>query len=102
MVMEIGPGEGVNKGTAVARLAREFDLAGAIALGDDLTDCDAFDALRELIRERGMKGASIAVLDDETPEAVLRKADYRLSGMAEVEEFLRWMAYVSPSASRKL
>ncbi len=102
MVIEIGPDAKVNKGTAVARLAREFDLTGAIALGDDLTDCDAFDALHELARETGMNGAAVAVLDDETPEAVLRKADYRLSGIAEAERFLRWMAYSSPSASMKL
>ena len=102
MVLEIGPGAGVNKGVAVERLAREFGLTGAIALGDDLTDCDAFDALHGLMRERGLRGAALAVVDAETPEAVLRKADYRLSGMAEVEEFLRRMAYDSPSAAMKL
>lgn len=101
MVLEIGPGAGVNKGAAVERLAREFGLTGAIALGDDVTDCDAFDALHGLMRERGLMGAAVAVVDAETPEVVLRKADYRLSGMAEVEEFLRRMAYDSPSAAMK-
>lgn len=102
MVLEIGPGAGVDKGAAVERLAREFRLTGAIALGDDVTDCDAFDALHGLIREESFRGAAVAVVDAETPEAVLRKADYRLSGMAEVEEFLRRMAYDSPSAATKL
>ncbi len=67
-----------------------------------MTDCDAFDALRGLIRERGLKGAAVAVVDEETPEAVLRKADYCLSGSGEVEEFLGWMAYALPRAARKL
>ena len=80
----------------------EFELTGAIVLGDDVTDCDAFDALHGLIRERGLKGAAVAVVDDETPEAVLRKADYCLTGSGEVEEFLHWMAYASPRASMKL
>ena len=102
MVLEVGPGAGVNKGTAVDRLVGEFELTGAIFLGDDVTDCDAFDALHELIREKGLKGAAVAVVDEETPGAVLRKADYRLSGAEEVEEFLRWMAYSSPRASMKL
>lgn len=102
MVLEVGPGAGVNKGTAVRRLAREFELTGAIVLGDDVTDCDAFDALHGLMREGGLQGAAAAVVDEETPEAVLRKADYRLSGPGEVEEFLRWMAYASPKAERKL
>ncbi len=102
MVMEIGPGTGVNKGTAVDRLAREFELTGAIFLGDDVTDCDAFDALHRLASEGGLKGAAVAVVDAETPEVVLRKADYCLSGPGEVEEFLRWMAYESPRAVTKL
>ena len=102
MVLEIGPGAGVNKGTAVSRLAREFELTGAIFLGDDVTDCDAFDALHELIRNRGLEGAAVAVVDEETPEVVLRNADYCLSGTGEVDEFLRWMAYASPRAATKL
>lgn len=102
MVLEIGPRTSVNKGTAVVRLAREFELTGAIFIGDDVTDCDAFDALCELDGERGLKGAAVAVVDRETPEVVLRKADYCLSGVGEVEEFLRWMAYESPRAAMKL
>ena len=102
MVLEVVPASGVNKGTAVARLAREFELMGAIFIGDDVTDCDAFDALHELIRAGCLKGAALAVVDRETPEGVLRKADYCLSGPGEVEEFLRWMAYESPRAAMKL
>ena len=102
MVWEIGPRVEVNKGTAVDRLAREYELTGAIVLGDDVTDCDAFDALHGLVREGGRKGTAVAVMDEETPESVLRKADYGLAGLGEVEEFLRWMAYASPRAERKL
>jgi len=102
MVWEIGPRVEVNKGTAVRRLAREYELTGAIVLGDDVTDCDAFDALHGLVRERGRKGAAVAVMDEETPESVLREADYYLSGLEEVEQFLRWMAYASSRAERKL
>ena len=102
MVLEIGPRMEVNKGTAVSRLAREHELTGAIVLGDDVTDCDAFDAVHALARERGLKGAAIAVVDEETPKALLRKADYRLSGLGEVEEFLSRMAYAASRAVRKL
>ena len=103
MVLEIGPRVDVNKGTAVSRLAREYELTGAIVLGDDVTDCDAFDAVHGLILERGIRGATVAVVDHETPEFLLRKADYRLTGSGEVEEFLRWMAaYASSKAERKL
>ncbi len=102
MVLEIGPRVGVDKGTVVNRMVRDFRLTGVIVLGDDLTDCDAFDALHSLVRKGTLKGAAIAVVDEETPEAVTRRADYCLSGMREVGEFLRWMAYELPRASMKL
>ena len=101
MVVEVGPTAEVDKGTAVSRLAREFGLTGAIVLGDDVTDCDAFDAVHDAGLGRDFRGAAVAIVDDETPKAVLQKADYRLEGRGEVEEFLRWMAYSSPRSERK-
>ena len=101
MVVEVGPTAEVNKGTAVSRLVREFGLTGAIVLGDDVTDCDAFDAVHDAGLGRDFRGAAVAVVDEETPNAVLLKADYRLEGRGEVEEFLRWMAYSSPRSERK-
>ena len=101
MVVEVGPKAEVNKGTALGRLVREFGLTGAIVLGDDVTDCDAFDAVHDAGLGRDFRGLAVAVVDDETPKAVLQKADYRLEGQGEVEEFLRWMAYSSPRSERK-
>ena len=101
MVVEAGSKAEVNKGTAVSRLVREFGLTGAIVLGDDVTDCDAFDAVHDAVLGRGFRGAAVAVVDEETPKSVLQKADYRLEGRGEVEEFLRWMAYSSPRSERK-
>ena len=101
MVVEVGPKAEVNKGTAVDRLARRAGLTGAIVLGDDVTDCDAFDAVHDAGLGRDFRGAAVAVVDEETPNAVLLKADYRLEGRGEVEEFLRWMAYSSPRSERK-
>ena len=101
MVVEAGPKAEVNKGTAVGRLARGAGLTGAIVLGDDVTDCDAFDAVHDAGLGRGFRGAAVAVVDEETPKAVLQKADYHLEGRGEVEEFLRWMAYSSPRSERK-
>ena len=101
MVVEVGPTAEVNKGTAVSRLARGAGLTGAIVLGDDVTDCDAFDAVHDAGMGRSFRGAAVAVVDGETPKAVLQKADYRLEGRGEVEEFLRWMACSSPRSERK-
>ena len=101
MVVEVGPTAEVNKGTAADRLARGAGLTGAIVLGDDVTDCDAFEAVHDAGLGRGFRGAAVAVVDGETPKAVLQKADYRLEGRGEVEEFLRWMACSSPRSERK-
>ena len=101
MVVELAPDVDVNKGAAVEGLIREAGLTGAIALGDDLTDCDSFDAVHRLAETQGLTGAATAVVDGETPPDVILKADYWLSGRREVEEFLRWMAHDPPRAERK-
>jgi trehalose 6-phosphate phosphatase len=47
MVIEIRPPIELNKGTSVIDLIQRFSLAGAVYIGDDVTDVDAFRALRE-------------------------------------------------------
>ena len=79
---------GVNKGTAIYALAREFHLRGAIVLGDDITDVDGFRALRRLAEEEDFLGVSVAVVEKETPEEVAREATYHLQGVRAVEQFL--------------
>ena len=101
MVVELAPDVDVNKGTVVEELARGAELSGAVVLGDDVTDCDAFDAVHIMGERPGFNGAAVAVVDGETPPEVILKADYWLDGRGQVEEFLRWIAYDSPRAERK-
>ena len=79
---------GVDKGTAISDLVREYCLGGAIVLGDDRTDVDGFRAVGRLAEEGDFLGVSVAVVGGETPEEVEREAVYRLQGVKEVEEFL--------------
>lgn len=102
MVVELAPDVDVNKGTALEEVARKAGLTGIIVLGDDVTDCDAFDAAHTLAETEGLGAAAVAVVDGETPPDVILKADFWLDGRGEVEEFLRWMAYDSPRTERKL
>lgn len=102
MVVELVPDVDVNKGTVVEELAKGAGLTGAIVMGDDVTDCDAFDAVHRLEKMQEFAGAAVAVVDGETPPDVILKVDYWMDGRGEVEEFLRWMAYDSPRAERKL
>ena len=95
--LEIRPGKamlslrlpiGVDKGTAISDLVREYRLGGAIVLGDDRTDVDGFRAVGRLAEEGDFLGVSVAVVGGETPEEVEREAVYCLKGVKEVEEFL--------------
>ena len=52
MVVNLLPPLSVDKGTAVRALADEWQLRGAVYLGDDMTDTHAFRALGDL-REQG-------------------------------------------------
>jgi trehalose 6-phosphate phosphatase len=90
-VIELRPPLDVDKGVAVAQVARERGLRGALYLGDDRTDIDAFRALRRLSAEGVCRGVSVAVLHAEAPPELAREADVALSSIAQMPAFLRWM-----------
>ena len=65
LVVELRPPIAMDKGVVIASLCSEHHLRGAIYLGDDRTDMDAFRALRRLATESpGFHGVSVAVLSD--------------------------------------
>lgn len=91
-VVELRPPVEADKGTAVASLIRERDLGGAIYIGDDQTDLDAFRALRALERpEGGVSDVTVAVLSPEAPVELAESADVRLAGEGQVPAFLSWL-----------
>ena len=92
MVLEIRPMGGFHKGYALRKLVRERRLEGAIMVGDDTTDLDALIALRELSAQGGLRGVGVAVLHEDTPEELIKSADYGLRGVPEVETFLKLLA----------
>ncbi len=91
MVFELQPKLDWNKGRAVLYLLDALGLAAQgvlpLYLGDDITDEDAFGALRE-------RGIGILVGDPEDPEMSGRRtaADYRLTSVDHVEQFLASLA----------
>jgi trehalose 6-phosphate phosphatase len=81
MILELRPALAVNKGTAIRELARDLGLRGIVFFGDDVTDVDAFRALREL-REAGEAATlRVGVLGPETPPAVLAEIDFSVNGV---------------------
>jgi trehalose 6-phosphate phosphatase len=82
MIFEVRPELAVNKGTAIRDLAQDLGLRGIVFFGDDVTDVDAFRALREL-RETGEAATlRVGVLGPDTSPAVLAEIDMSLYGVA--------------------
>jgi trehalose 6-phosphate phosphatase len=81
MIFELRPELAVNKGTAIRDLAQDLGLRGIVFFGDDVTDVDAFRALREL-REAGEAATlRVGVLGPDTSPAVLAEIDMSLHGV---------------------
>ena len=91
MALELRAANGPNKGSATRSLASRFDLDGLLFVGDDTTDVDAMEAVRELSAGGALAGLGVVVLHHDTPEAALRAADYSLDGVPEVGRFLSWL-----------
>jgi trehalose 6-phosphate phosphatase len=87
LVVELRPPLEMDKGIAVCSLAEERHLRGAIYLGDDLTDVDVFTAFHKA--GLPFRGLAVAVIGNETAPEVAQEADFTLSGVGEVESFLR-------------
>lgn len=77
MVLEVRPGIGWDKGRTIQYLLRRHKGALPIYLGDDVTDRDAF---------RAIKGRGISVFVGQ-PKRII-KADYFLKNAKDVEKFI--------------
>ncbi|MGD9710605.1 MAG: trehalose-phosphatase [Thermomicrobiales bacterium] len=91
LVIELRPRLAVNKGTAVKQVIDQRGLRGAVMLGDDVTDVDAFLTVRRA-REEGMSGVAVAVLSPETHQSVLDTADVFLHGVDDTVRLLQALA----------
>jgi trehalose 6-phosphate phosphatase len=89
-IVEVRPPVAVDKGVAVAGVIRERGLRGALYLGDDRTDLDAFRALRQLADEGVCQAVAVAVLSPEAPPE-LAAADITLPDVSSVPGLLRWL-----------
>lgn len=91
-IVELRPDIDWDKGTALAWLGDQIHQTGRVLpiyVGDDLTDEDAFDAVR-------YSGIGIVVRHDEDSDRATA-AQFTLNNPGEVEQFLRrggdWLAY---------
>jgi trehalose 6-phosphate phosphatase len=92
-VLEIRPPVALDKGRGIRRLLEGQDLDAAVYVGDDLTDLDAFAALRAL-RDEGALTTTlcVGVASDETPPELAQAADLLVDGPAGVRALLSTLA----------
>ena len=101
LAYEVGPPLATTKGTATRRLLATGDYRVALFLGDDLTDCDGFTAVRAWAAEgfaERRTGLAVAIVTDETPAAVTDSSDIWVAGTPGALEVLdRLLAAVMES-----
>lgn len=89
-VIELRPRLGLNKGTSVRSLVNRFRLEGLIYAGDDVTDVEAFEAVRDLRSGGRIDGMSIAARNSETTPEVEAAADFSVDSVTGVESLLSY------------
>ncbi len=99
MSINLLPPVAVNKGTAVLELIQEYSLQGGIYLGDETTDIDAFRAIHTACRDLDFQGFAVGITSREMPEKLVAEADFTLSGVNDVERFLKWLSQTAPQPS---
>lgn len=88
-VLEVRPPVTFNKGLVVTRLIKQSSIEHAAYIGDDLTDIDAFDALRQLHASGDLESAlCVGVSSEEQPERLVERADLMVAGPGGVAELL--------------
>ena len=91
LVIEMRSPLGLDKGSAVKSLAREYGLTNIVVIGDDITDVDAFKAVHELKDIPRIQGVTLGVVYTDSPKALYDESDFILRSVSEVEEFLSWL-----------
>ena len=92
MSINLSPPVELNKGTAVLELIQEYRLQGGIYLGDDITDIDAFRAIRTASHDLDFQGFAVGITSPEMPQRLVAEADFTLNGVNDVECFLKWLS----------
>jgi trehalose 6-phosphate phosphatase len=92
-VLELRPVAGIDKGAAVTRLLRDAEVGRAMYGGDDVTDLDAFRALRWMRSSNRLDAAiCVGVGSDEAPPGLGEQADLVVDGTDEFVDLLRSLA----------
>lgn len=86
MIWELRPPLDVDKGQVLDRLATAIHPKAIIYIGDDVTDLDAFRALKAM---SGIRTVAVGVRSHEVPDTTFADCDLMVDGVAGVTELLR-------------
>jgi trehalose 6-phosphate phosphatase len=87
-IFEFRPPLEVNKGTVLRDLVGEYQLDGAIFLGDDVTDADGMKMARQLRQAGTCFAVGLAVESHNMPQVVRESADLLARDIPDVEALL--------------
>lgn len=87
-VVELVPPLHISKGTIIRRVVDRFRLGALLFFGDDVTDADAFTALRELRREGRITGTAVLAVHAETAAEARAAADAAVAAVTGVADTL--------------
>lgn len=92
-VMEARPPVRIDKGAGVANLLKDAGVEAAMFVGDDVTDLDAFAALRHLRDEKALEHAlCVGVSSEDGPAEIVEQADLVVDGTDGVRDLLHALA----------
>jgi len=92
-VMEVRPPVHIDKGAGVAALLKRAEVSAALYVGDDVTDLDAFHALRRLKETGALQDAvCVGVRSEDGPPEIEAEADLVVDGTHGVQELLAALA----------
>ena len=94
MVWELRPPLDIDKGHVLSRLADAVHPKAIVYMGDDVTDADAFAALKAM---SGTRTVAVGVRSHEVPDATFADCDLMVDGVAGVIELLRELRDLSRS-----
>ncbi len=92
LLIQIRPDYPLNKGTAVQTISSERGIRRILYAGDDTTDLDAFRAVSSERRRGRLAGSLVVVVHSDTPQELLKSADFAVAGVEEMQRLLRWLA----------
>ncbi len=90
-LVELKPPVNCDKGTILQGIIDQYNLKKIIYLGDDITDVDAFNKLKELENEGKIEGTSVLVYSSEIPSYVKKHSSFFVNGVDEILKFFQWL-----------